>query len=116
MINVLDRGPKTPDGSASNPLAGVKVRQALNYAVNRKAVTVAIYGKYGAPTSEMGSSDGFAPNMEYTTRTTRPRRRHSWRGQATPTASRSTSHPKASSGPWPTPSSRRSPKSTAPSG
>jgi peptide/nickel transport system substrate-binding protein len=65
MINVLDRGPKTPDGSASNPLASVKVRQALNYAVNRKAVTAAIYGKYGAPTSEMGSSDGFAPNMQY---------------------------------------------------
>ena len=64
MINVLDRGPKTPDGSASNPLASVKVRQALNYAVNRKAVTAAIYGKYGAPTSEMGSSDGFAPNMQ----------------------------------------------------
>jgi peptide/nickel transport system substrate-binding protein len=65
MINILDRGPKTPDGSAPNPLANVQVRQALNYAVNRKAVTSAIYGKYGVPTSEMGSSDGFAPKMQF---------------------------------------------------
>ena len=64
MINILDRGPKTPDGSAPNPLASVQVRQALNYAVNRTAVTSAIYGKYGVPTSEMGSSDGFVPNMQ----------------------------------------------------
>ena len=65
MINILDRGRKTPDGSAPNPLASVQVRQALNYAVNRKAVTAAIYGKYGVPTSEMGSSDGFAPSVQY---------------------------------------------------
>ena len=40
MINILDRGPKTPDGSATNPLASLQVRhQALNYAVNRTAVT-----------------------------------------------------------------------------
>ncbi len=65
MLGILDRGPKTPDGSAPNPLASVQVRQALNYAINRKAVTSAIYGKYGVPTSEMGSSDGFVPNLQY---------------------------------------------------
>jgi peptide/nickel transport system substrate-binding protein len=63
QILLLDRGPKTPDGSA-NPLASVQVRQALNYAVNRQAVTQAIYGKYGVPTSETGSSDGFVPELQ----------------------------------------------------
>jgi peptide/nickel transport system substrate-binding protein len=64
QILLLDRGPKTPDGSAANPLASVQVRQALNYAINRNAVTQAIYGKYGIPTAEIGSSDGFVPNMQ----------------------------------------------------
>jgi peptide/nickel transport system substrate-binding protein len=64
QILLLDRGPKTPDGSTANPLASVQVRQALNYAINRKAVTQAIYGKYGVPTAELGSSDGFVPSMQ----------------------------------------------------
>jgi len=63
QILLLDRGPKTPSG-APNPLASVQVRQALNYAVNRQAVTQAIYGKYGAATSETGSSDGFVPDLQ----------------------------------------------------
>ena len=63
QILILDRGQKTPDGVA-NPLASVQVRQALNYAINRQAVTQAIYGKYGVPTSESGSSDGFVPGMQ----------------------------------------------------
>lgn len=64
QILLLDRGPKTPDGSAANPLASVQVRQALNYAIDRKAVTQAIYGNYGVPTSETGSSDGFVPSLQ----------------------------------------------------
>jgi peptide/nickel transport system substrate-binding protein len=64
QILILDRGPKTPDGSAPNPLASVQVRQALNYAINRQAVTQAILGKYGVPTSEIGSSDGFVQSMQ----------------------------------------------------
>jgi peptide/nickel transport system substrate-binding protein len=64
QILLLDRGPKTPDGSAANPLASVQVREALNYAINRHAVTQAIYGKYGVPTAEIGSSDGFVPGMQ----------------------------------------------------
>jgi peptide/nickel transport system substrate-binding protein len=63
QILLLDRGPKTPAGAA-NPLASVQVRQALNYAIDRKAVTQAIYGKYGVPTAEIGSSDGFVPEMQ----------------------------------------------------
>lgn len=64
QILLLDRGPKIPNGSAANPLASVQVRQALNYAINRTAVTHAIYGKYGVPTAEIGSSDGFVPSMQ----------------------------------------------------
>jgi peptide/nickel transport system substrate-binding protein len=63
QILLLDRGPKTP-GGAPNPLASVQVRQALNYAVNRTAVTQAIYGKYGSPTDELGSSDGSVPSLQ----------------------------------------------------
>jgi peptide/nickel transport system substrate-binding protein len=64
QILLLDRGAKTPDGSGANPLASVKVRQALNYAINRSTVTRAIYGKYGVPTAELGSSDGLVPSMQ----------------------------------------------------
>ena len=64
QILVLDRGPKAPDGSTANPLGSVQVRQALSYAINRKAVTQAILGKYGFPTAEIGSSDGFVPSMQ----------------------------------------------------
>ena len=63
QILLLDRGQKTP-GGAPNPLSSVQVRQALNYAVNRGAVTQAIYGKYGTPTDELGSSDGIVPSMQ----------------------------------------------------
>ena len=64
MINILEKGPQTPDGSAPNPLASVQVRQALNYAINRKAIASAIYGKYAVPTSELGSSDGYVQSMQ----------------------------------------------------
>ena len=63
QILLLDRGPKTPNG-APNPLNSVQVRQALNYAVNRQAVTQAIYGKYGVPTDETGSLDGLVPSLQ----------------------------------------------------
>ena len=63
QILLLDRGPKTPDG-APNPLNSVQVRQALNYGINRQAVTQAIYGKYGVPTDETGSLDGLVPSLQ----------------------------------------------------
>jgi peptide/nickel transport system substrate-binding protein len=43
----------------SGPLANADVRKALNYAVNRKTITKAIFGKYAVPTSEFVTEDGF---------------------------------------------------------
>jgi peptide/nickel transport system substrate-binding protein len=40
-------------GKVTKPLGNVLVRQALNYAVDRKAVTRALFGKYAAPTDQM---------------------------------------------------------------
>jgi peptide/nickel transport system substrate-binding protein len=42
----------------TNPLASQRVRQALNYAINRKAITTALMGKYSTPTSEALTIDG----------------------------------------------------------
>jgi peptide/nickel transport system substrate-binding protein len=64
QILILDRGPKTPDGTAANPLASAQVRQALNYAIDRRAVTQSILGKYGVPTVQLGSLDGFVPGID----------------------------------------------------
>lgn len=46
---------------ANSPLGNAKVRQALNYAINRGAITHALVGKYGTPTSEWVTTDGYAP-------------------------------------------------------
>ena len=40
-------------GKLAPPLAKVQVRQALNYAIDRPAITAATFGKYGLPTDEM---------------------------------------------------------------
>jgi len=45
----------------SKPLQDVRVRQALNYAIDRRAITDAMLGKYGEPTSEWVPTDGFDP-------------------------------------------------------
>lgn len=42
-------------------LGDVRVRQALNYAIDRRAITEAMIGRYGAPTSEWVTTDGFDP-------------------------------------------------------
>lgn len=52
------------NGKAAKPLADVRVRQALNYAINRKAITDALTAGYGTPTSEVMSSDGFDQKYE----------------------------------------------------
>jgi peptide/nickel transport system substrate-binding protein len=44
-IGLLDR-----DGTITKALGDVRVRQALNYAVDRTAITQGIYGQYGTPT------------------------------------------------------------------
>lgn len=45
-FNLLDRG-----GVVSKPLGNVKVRQAMNFAVDRDTITKALLGEYGTPTS-----------------------------------------------------------------
>ncbi|MCF1592290.1 ABC transporter substrate-binding protein [Streptomyces muensis] len=46
-INFLDR-----DGSLLKPLGDVRVRQAINYAIDRTAISKALLGEYGVPTSQ----------------------------------------------------------------
>jgi peptide/nickel transport system substrate-binding protein len=50
-------------GKTSKALADVRVRQALNYAVNRKAIVAALIGKYGSATSAPYTSDGVDPKV-----------------------------------------------------
>ncbi|MFF1301915.1 ABC transporter substrate-binding protein [Streptomyces sp. NPDC058307] len=58
---LLDR-----DGTVVKGLADVRVRQALNYAVDRPAITKAVYGSFGAPVSQpaMPGYDGYSPEAE----------------------------------------------------
>ena len=58
-IDLIDRA-----GSVVPALASEKVRQALNYAVDRAAITKALFGKYGEPTSQITDSgyDGYDPS------------------------------------------------------
>jgi peptide/nickel transport system substrate-binding protein len=53
---LTDRG-----GKLTPALGSVQVRQALNYAIDRKAITKALVGAYGDPTSEFASIDGYVP-------------------------------------------------------
>jgi peptide/nickel transport system substrate-binding protein len=50
-------------GKVSKPLSDVRVRQALEYAIDRKAVTQAIVGAYGSPTSQVPTVDGIVPKL-----------------------------------------------------
>lgn len=49
---------------AKGPLGDVRVRQALNYAVDRKTITQGLVGKHGTPTSQMSSLDGADPEYQ----------------------------------------------------
>jgi peptide/nickel transport system substrate-binding protein len=56
-ILFLDHG-----GAISKPIANVKVRQAMNYAIDRKAIVKAIYQGFAAPTSSPSNGwDGVGP-------------------------------------------------------
>ncbi len=44
---------------AKGPWADIRVRQALNYAIDRKAVTTGLFSEYASPTSEFVTEDGF---------------------------------------------------------
>ena len=87
QITILDRAPKTPDGSAANPLASIQVRQALNYAIDRAAVTKAIYGTYACRPTNSAASTASCRACRTTTPMTRPRPRRCSRRLATRTAS-----------------------------
>ncbi len=49
---------------ASKALADVRVRQAMNYALDRKAIANALYGKYGLPTSQPFITSDADPGMQ----------------------------------------------------
>lgn len=53
-VGYLDR-----DGEISAPMANVKVRQALSYAIDRTSITTALWGKYGKAGNDL-TLDGFA--------------------------------------------------------
>jgi peptide/nickel transport system substrate-binding protein len=55
-IVLMDRG-----GKRDKALANLKVRQALNYSLDRTTITTALMGKYGSPTSEIITTDGTDP-------------------------------------------------------
>jgi peptide/nickel transport system substrate-binding protein len=84
----LDRGSPLPDGSSPNPLASVKVREALNYAIDREAIAKGILGQYATPSSEPLYSDEFDSAYRDYYPTTRPKQRHSWPRPGTAMASR----------------------------
>lgn len=50
-------------GQESKPLGNVRVREALNYAINRKQIAKALFGKYGSPTASMVTYNGFMPKL-----------------------------------------------------
>ncbi|MDX3457903.1 ABC transporter substrate-binding protein [Streptomyces sp. ME02-8801-2C] len=58
---LLDRA-----GTIVKGLGDERVRQALNFAVDRPAITKAVYGKYGTPVSQpqMPGYDGYSPAAE----------------------------------------------------
>jgi peptide/nickel transport system substrate-binding protein len=60
-LNLMDR-----DGKMAPPLANLRVRQALNYAVDRKAVAKVIGAGYGLPITQMAvpGDDGFDPALQ----------------------------------------------------
>ncbi|NNG38264.1 hypothetical protein HJ588_03120 [Flexivirga sp. ID2601S] len=56
-LNLIDRG-----GQVSKPLGDVRVRQAINYAIDRKSITSALLGDYGIPTDQpsVKGMDGYS--------------------------------------------------------
>jgi peptide/nickel transport system substrate-binding protein len=60
-LGLLDRG-----GTMSKPLADVRVRQAINFAIDRKTITAALYGEYGIPSAQIQvpGGDGYDASLE----------------------------------------------------
>jgi peptide/nickel transport system substrate-binding protein len=51
-------------GNAEDPLSDTSVRQALSYGIDRAKISDALLGKYGEPTSEWVTTDGFDPDYQ----------------------------------------------------
>lgn len=51
-------------GKTTPALADPRVRQALNYALDRDTITKSLFGNYAQPTSEFVTSDGFDPGFQ----------------------------------------------------
>jgi peptide/nickel transport system substrate-binding protein len=54
-----------PNGISAKAMSDVRVRQALNYAIDRKAIARVIAGRYGSPAYAFESSDGLDPKRKY---------------------------------------------------
>jgi peptide/nickel transport system substrate-binding protein len=54
-----DRG-----GKLSKPLADLRVRQAINHALDRKAIVKAMFDTYGRPTTQTSNGDGYTPALD----------------------------------------------------
>jgi peptide/nickel transport system substrate-binding protein len=53
-------------GKYLKALADLRVRQALNYAIDRKTITQQLAGKFGTPTSEIATYDGYDSDSKIT--------------------------------------------------
>jgi peptide/nickel transport system substrate-binding protein len=62
---LTDRSPKMPNSTAPNPLGNVKVRQALNYAIDRASIAKALLPGSGTATSEARTLDGYVPSYAH---------------------------------------------------
>lgn len=58
-LNIVDRG-----GEMVQALADQRVRQAINHAIDRDAISAAIYGKYGTPTTQITREAGFTEQLD----------------------------------------------------
>jgi peptide/nickel transport system substrate-binding protein len=58
-LNLLDR-----EGKLVPALGDVRVRQAINYAIDRDAIVKAIYGKYGTATTQTTHEAGFQKALD----------------------------------------------------
>lgn len=60
-MNLIDR-----DGKVAKPLADLRVRKALNHAVDRAAIMKAVYRDYGKPSAQLTipGSDSFDPSLD----------------------------------------------------
>ncbi|MDI2127578.1 ABC transporter substrate-binding protein [Yinghuangia seranimata] len=60
-VNLVDR-----QGTIAKPLKDLRVRQALNYAVNREAIAKALFQSYAQPTTQISlpGLDGFAADLD----------------------------------------------------